>query len=702
MITENVSEERVINNSILTFRQALFLAVSFLVIYPLILLILKDQPQYSAIFSLTMISVLYIAVALILVGATKESRIYGKRTQMAWGTLTVAVLTSVVGSMIWAFLVLNYNQNPTDSLADIFYLLFYPLFLIGILIFPSSNTSLRQRFKRYFDILIIMFSLTLVFWIFFVAPALQNYNGDFTSLLFKLTYVLGGFLLLLSMLDLLFNRINKDMYAPFLILFAGILVLIITDSIFAYQTIHGTYVYGSPWDMGWIIGYILIGLAGVSQYNHQKINLEVFVANYFSWHKNYTFTPYLALAGVSTGYISLVWAFNNFNPNLPFLEIGIGILIFLVVSRQFISIRENKNLYWKAQEEIHRRKEILKSLHVSESAYRTIFENTGTATLIIDGDNIISLANTEFQKLSGYSKQELEGKKPWTDFVVSEDLEGMIKQNQRRLTKSESDPKNYEFRLLDRAGNVKNIYVVAVIIPGSNNSLISLLDVTDSKIAEAKIKKSLKEKETLLKEIHHRVKNNLTVISSLLNLQSQYIKDKDDLMMFMESQSRAKSMALIHQRLYDSSDLKSINFGDYIRTLANEMFQTYVYDPSTVKLNLMVEDIMLDVNTAIPLGLILNELLTNSMKYAFPSEGLNGINGQINGNINVNLFKNNGNYTMIVEDDGVGFPDDVDMENTDSLGLQLINSLTDQIDGDIILNRTNGTSFTIKFSETEY
>ena len=702
MITENVNDERVINNRILTFRQALFLAVSFLVIYPLILLILKDQPQYSAIFSLTMISVLYIAVALILVGATKESRIYGKRTQMAWGTLTVAVLTSVVGSMIWAFLVLNYNQNPTDSLADIFYLLFYPLFLLGILIFPSSNTSLRQRFKRYFDILIIMFSLTLVFWIFFVAPALQNYNGDFTSLLFKLTYVLGGFLLLLSMLDLLFNRINKDMYAPFLILFAGILVLIITDSIFAYQTIHGTYVYGSPWDMGWIIGYILIGLAGVSQYNHQKINLEVFVANYFSWHKNYTFTPYLALAGVSTGYISLVWAFNNFNPNLPFLEIGIGILIFLVVSRQFISIRENKNLYWKAQEEIHRRKEILKSLHVSESAYRTIFENTGTATLIIEGDNIISLANTEFQKLSGYSKQELEGKKPWTDFVVSEDLEGMIKQNQRRLTKSESDPKNYEFRLLDRAGNVKNIYVVAVIIPGSNNSLISLLDVTDSKIAEAKIKKSLKEKETLLKEIHHRVKNNLTVISSLLNLQSQYIKDKDDLMMFMESQSRAKSMALIHQRLYDSSDLKSINFGDYIRTLANEMFQTYVYDPSTVKLNLMVEDIMLDVNTAIPLGLILNELLTNSMKYAFPSEGLNGINGQINGNINVNLSKNNGNYTMIVEDDGVGFPDDVDMENTDSLGLQLINSLTDQIDGDIILNRTNGTSFTIKFSETEY
>jgi len=99
--------------------------------------------------------------------------------------------------------------------------------------------------------------------------------------------------------------------------------------------------------------------------------------------------------------------------------------------------------------------------------------------------------------------------------------------------------------------------------------------------------KSLKEKETLLKEIHHRVKNNLTVISSLLNLQSRYIKDKDDLMMFKESQSRAKSMALIHQRLYDSSDLKRIDFGDYIKTLANEMFHTYITDSNKIKLNLM-------------------------------------------------------------------------------------------------------------------
>lgn len=687
----------------LSFRKALYMGISFLVINLVALLLLKNQPQLSSIFSYILLVVLYMGVALSLYLATKASSIYGKRTQIAWAFLTFAVVTSVVGSVLWAVSVVYYNQNPSNSLADIFYLLFFPLFLIGILIFPSSNTTHRQRFKRYFDILIIMFSLSLVLWIFFITATLQNYNGDLTSIIFKLAYVLGGFLLLFALLDLLFNRIKSDIYAPSLLLIGGISVLIITECAYTYQTIHGNYVYGSPSDLGWIIGYLLIGLAGVSQFNHQKINLDGFITNFSSWQKNYTFTPYLALAGVSMGYISLIWAYTTFDPNLTFLEYGIGILIFLVVSRQFLSISENKHLYGKAQEEISLRKEISKSLQDSESAYRTIFENTGTATVIINDENIISLANTEFEKLSGYKKDELVGIKHWTDFVVQNDLERMIKHNQIRITEIESDPKNYEFRLLDRSGNVKNIFVVAVMIPGTKDSLISLLDVTQRINAEAEIKKSLKEKETLLKEIHHRVKNNLTVISSLLNLQSHYIKDKDDLIMFKESQSRAKSMALIHQRLYDSSDLKRIDFGDYIKTLANEMFHTYITDSSRIKLNLNVEDVMLDINTAIPLGLILNELLTNSMKYAFPSSELsNKFNSTKKGNINVNLLKNKNGYVLSVEDDGIGFPENINLENTDSLGLQLINSLTNQINGKIRLKRNNGTSFKIDFKEGEY
>ncbi|NYB51020.1 MAG: PAS domain S-box protein [Methanobacteriaceae archaeon] len=158
----------------------------------------------------------------------------------------------------------------------------------------------------------------------------------------------------------------------------------------------------------------------------------------------------------------------------------------------------------------------------------------------------------------------------------------------------------------DEKGNTIKVY-------GANQ------DITERKKAENEIKKALKEKEMLLKEIHHRVKNNLMVISSLLNLQSRYIQDEEALDIFRESQNRAKSMAIIHERLYRSTDLKRIDFGDYIRTLSTELYRTYVPDESKIKLNLKLEDLMVDINTTVPLGLILNELLTNSMKHAFPS-----------------------------------------------------------------------------------
>jgi two-component system, sensor histidine kinase PdtaS len=681
----------------LSLRKALFIGIFFVVIYLFIALSLQNQPL-NALFIYSMGTFLYIVVALCLYLAANASRIYGRRTQVAWAMLTLAVLTSVIGSILWGVLVF-YHKDPSNLVADISYLIFIPLFLIGIIIFPSYHTTQRQRLKRYFDMLIIMVSITLCLWIFLITPAFQNYQGDFTSLTLRLAYIFGGFLIVFALIDLLSKQINKDMYAPALILLGGILVLIVTQCVFVYQTIHGTYLPVNIASIGWIMGYMLLGLAGIAQFTQKKIDVDNVFINYLSGNKNYSVTPYLALAGVTIGYISLIWAYNTFNPNLTFLEFGVGILIFLVVSRQFISISDNQLLYKKAQKEISLREEISKSLKESESAYRTIFENTGTATVIIDEEDIISLANTEFEKLSGYSKEDLEHNMHLTDFIL-QDYIGRRKEYKLPGNGKKSDPKKYEFLLKDRAGIIKNIFVVEVIIPGTRDSLISLLDVTESKNAEAEIKRSLKEKETLLKEIHHRVKNNLTVISSLLNLQSRYIKDKDDLMMFKESQSRAKSMALIHQKLYATTDLKRIDFRDYISTLAHEMFNTYVSDSSKIKLDLNVDDVMLDIDTAIPLGLILNELLTNSLKYAFPASDVDS-NNKI-GHIRVGLVKNNNIYTLSVEDDGIGFPEDIDLENTNSLGLRLINTLTEQIKGKMYIKGGNGTSFKIEFKDKKY
>lgn len=680
----------------LSLRKALIMGIFFIVIYLFIALSLNNQPL-DALFIYSMGTVLYIVVALCLYLAANASKIYGKRTQVAWAMLTLAVLTSVVGSIILGVLVF-YHKNPSNLVAEISYLIFIPLFLIGIIIFPSYYTTPRQRLKRYVDMVIIMFSITLCLWIFLITPAFQNYQGDFISLILRLAYIFGGFLLVFALIDLLSKRINKDLYAPALILLGGILVLIVTQCVFVYQSIHGTYLPANIASTGWIIGYMLLGLAGIAQFTQQKIDVNNVFINYLSGNKKYSVTPYLALAGVTVGYISLIWAYNTFNPNLTFLEFGVGILIFLVVSRQFLSISDNQLLYKKAQKEISLREEISKSLKESESAYRTIFENTGTATVIIDEDDIISLANTEFEKLSGYSKEELENNMHLTDFIQNfierkneYELQGYV---------GRSGPNKYELLLKDRASIIRNVFAVEVTIPGTKDCLISLLDVTESKNAEAEIKRSLKEKETLLKEIHHRVKNNLTVISSLLNLQSRYIKDKDDLMMFKESQSRAKSMALIHQKLYATTDLKRIDFGDYISTLAHEMFNTYVSDSGKIELDLNVEDVMLDIDTAIPLGLILNELLTNSLKYAFPVSDVESTNKK--GHIRVGLVKNNNIYMLSVEDDGIGFPKDIDLENTNSLGLRLINTLTEQIKGKIYLKSGNGTSFKIEFKDRTY
>jgi two-component sensor histidine kinase len=211
------------------------------------------------------------------------------------------------------------------------------------------------------------------------------------------------------------------------------------------------------------------------------------------------------------------------------------------------------------------------------------------------------------------------------------------------------------------------------------------------KRAETQIKKSLQEKETLLKEIYHRVKNNLNLISSLLNLQSNYIKDKEDLELFRESQTRAKSMALIHKRLYQAEDLKNIDFGEYLHILITDLFKTYEVDPGRVKLDMSLENVMLDINTTIPLGLIVNELVSDCMKYAFPN-GREGI-------IKIKLESKDLHYKLSVCDNGVGLPKDLDFKDTDSLGMQLVNTLTSQIDGNIDLTVHNGTKFVISFKE---
>ncbi|MES2760974.1 MAG: PAS domain S-box protein [Bacteroidota bacterium] len=216
-------------------------------------------------------------------------------------------------------------------------------------------------------------------------------------------------------------------------------------------------------------------------------------------------------------------------------------------------------------------------------------------------------------------------------------------------------------------------------------------DITENKKNEEKITQSLKEKDVLLKEVHHRVKNNMQVISSILNLQSSYVRDSYALNLLKECQNRIKSMAFIHESLYQTKNFESVNFSEYVTTLSKNLVHTYSINTKKIRLILTLDDLYLNLDASIPCGLIINEIISNSLKYAFP-DNRDGI-------IFVTLRVDKNKVKIEVGDNGVGIPENIDIKNTQTLGLQLVDTLVEQISGTLKLNRNKGTIFSIEFNK---
>lgn len=215
-------------------------------------------------------------------------------------------------------------------------------------------------------------------------------------------------------------------------------------------------------------------------------------------------------------------------------------------------------------------------------------------------------------------------------------------------------------------------------------------EVAERQLAEERIRSSLQEKEVLLKEIHHRVKNNLQIISSLLYLQSQQISEERTRELFMESRGRVRSMALVHEKLYQSEDLARINYRDYLTSFTRSIMQAYPQRQRTVRLDLALDDICLPVDLAIPCSLIVNELMTNALKYAF--------DGEAPGTLALALRRAGEAVELEVRDDGKGFPEGFDITSTDTLGMQLVVNLVHQIRGELDTALSGGARFTIRFT----
>ena len=228
----------------------------------------------------------------------------------------------------------------------------------------------------------------------------------------------------------------------------------------------------------------------------------------------------------------------------------------------------------------------------------------------------------------------------------------------------------HERKVIERTAEISDI----------NKKLIAEIAIRVE--TEKQLTRTVGEKEVLLREVHHRVKNNLQIIISLLNLQSRYIKDETTLSAFRESQNRIKAMAIVHEKLYQSEDISKIDLGNYVRFLGNSLFQFFGRKGKGVTFTTNIQSISLDINTAIPVGLIINELISNSLKHAFPK----GRKGEIS----IAIKRENNSLSILFRDTGVGIPQDIDWQNAKSLGLRLVVSLVEQLSGTIELDRSAG------------
>ena len=254
-----------------------------------------------------------------------------------------------------------------------------------------------------------------------------------------------------------------------------------------------------------------------------------------------------------------------------------------------------------------------------------------------------------------------------------------------KVALSEKSVVNHEYETEKKDG--KKFFEMRLSAINANECMAILRDITESKISEQKILNSLKEKEILLKEVHHRVKNNLQVISSILNLQSNFIRDKNTVLILKECQNRIKSMAFIHELLYQSKDFSRINFSDYLIALSKNLIQSYNTVDQKIKYKFEIETVYFTLDTSISCGLIANELLTNALKYAFP--------GKKEGYIFISLKKTEKGTELIIKDNGIGLPAGLDYRNTETLGLQLVNALVEQVSGELRFIPGKGSSFSI-------
>ena len=330
----------------------------------------------------------------------------------------------------------------------------------------------------------------------------------------------------------------------------------------------------------------------------------------------------------------------------------------------------------------------------SEDRYRLFVENFQGIAFQGDIGSKPGFFHGGIERMTGFKEKDFSaGRLNWDQLIHPEDRERILREAEG-LKEHPGQGLELEYRILTKGGQSRWVHETLQAGPGG---LLegAIYDITAHKRMEEQLEASLREKEALLKEIHHRVKNNLQIIQSLLSLQSGMVKDPAALDMLRESRDRVRSMALIHERICMSRDLNRLDFYDYVRKLISGLFQSYGRKEGDLDVVLEIEDVHIGIDEAVPCGMILGELLSNSLKHAFPSnKGRDGQRGELRVQVS---SKEDGLVDMLVADNGIGIPPRIDFRHTRSLGLELVTTLTEQLGGTIELDRSRGTEFRIRF-----
>ncbi|HEY9653749.1 MAG TPA: histidine kinase dimerization/phosphoacceptor domain -containing protein, partial [Coleofasciculaceae cyanobacterium] len=342
------------------------------------------------------------------------------------------------------------------------------------------------------------------------------------------------------------------------------------------------------------------------------------------------------------------------------------------------------------QQELQERQRAEQELELQAVVTRNM---PGGICLIRATDWVIVYANPKFEQLFGYDSGELNGK-PMSVLNYEDDHTIGLETTKQIIDEIETHGEvTYEVHNIKKDGTPFWCRATSSKFDHPEYGTVYVAvqhDITEQKQAEKLIKASLKEKEVLLKEIHHRVKNNLQIVTSFLQMQSRRTQEIQALEILRDSKNRIASIALVHEKLYRSENLANINFGQYIPDLTTHLFDTYNISSDTVKLKINVADISLPIDRAIPCGLIINELVSNSLKYAFPHNR--------HGKIQMDFYSNpDDTLTLTIRDNGIGIPEEFDIETTHSLGLTLVQGLVEQLEGTFELVRNRGTEFKITF-----